>query len=404
MKIAVFVGVFPVFSETFIIKQIDAFLKEGYEVDIYPTHFDKESLNKMNLLYLKNLIKFKTPISNIRRHELIYRIINSFIKNKNKKKLFKFLLCEKKRRWVLKALLESDNIHRKSYDIIFGQFGPNSLRALGHLFVGNVTGNLVSHFHGCDISSFLRFDWYKKSLNLLLKNSKLVVSVSNWMTGELIKYGCPENKIKLIPCGAFLDDINVSDKVLSDSCRFISVSRIVEEKGLDVTIQSFINHNINFPKSSLDIVGDGPLLSKCKDIVLKSGNRNIKFYGKLNQCAVFNLMKNSSVFVQHSKINKDGWREGWGVSIAEAAGAALPIISTNIGGIPDHVFDGKTGYLVEPDDMIETSKFMDLLAHDPDLRFKLGVNGRNNILQNGNLTLQTKKLIKEFKKVLNEDK
>ena len=103
-------------------------------------------------------------------------------------------------------------------------------------------------------------------------------------------------------------------------------------------------------------------------------------------------MSRSSAFVQHSVTTRIGHVEGWGVSIAEAASAGLPVIATNHGGIPDQVIDGETGFLVEERDWKTMADRMILLANNPELRRKMGLAGRRNIEQVGNLELQIQKL------------
>ena len=107
---------------------------------------------------------------------------------------------------------------------------------------------------------------------------------------------------------------------------------------------------------------------------------------------VHEYLARSSVFLQHSIQTEDGWIEGWGVSIAEAAGAGIPIVATRTGGIPDHVIDGITGLLVEQKDWRGMALAMNRLARDPNLRLSMGSAGRVNIYKVGNADLQICKL------------
>jgi glycosyltransferase involved in cell wall biosynthesis len=69
-------------------------------------------------------------------------------------------------------------------------------------------------------------------------------------------------------------------------------------------------------------------------------------------------------------------QESFGVSAVEAAASGLPVIASNIGGIPEVVVDGETGLLVNAEDVSGFSKAMIMLAENDDLRKKLGFKAR----------------------------
>lgn len=72
-------------------------------------------------------------------------------------------------------------------------------------------------------------------------------------------------------------------------------------------------------------------------------------------------------------------KEGFGLTVSEALWKGTPVIATNVGGIPLQIEDGKTGYLVTPQDYESMSaRVLDILS-DPDLRAKLGETGREHV-------------------------
>ena len=68
--------------------------------------------------------------------------------------------------------------------------------------------------------------------------------------------------------------------------------------------------------------------------------------------------------------------EGLGVSLLQAASAAVPIIASDAGGIPEAVRDGENGLLVPPGDVAALGAALDRLLGDADLRRRLGEGGR----------------------------
>ena len=76
-------------------------------------------------------------------------------------------------------------------------------------------------------------------------------------------------------------------------------------------------------------------------------------------------MARAAMFVQHSVTDPDGRIEGFPVAIAEAMFTALPVVSTRHSGIPEHVRDGATGFLVEEGDVAGMAAAMARLLADP---------------------------------------
>ena len=72
--------------------------------------------------------------------------------------------------------------------------------------------------------------------------------------------------------------------------------------------------------------------------------------------------------------------EGLGVSLLQASAAAVPIVTSRAGGLPEAVLDGVTGLLCPPGDEAALAAAIDRLAGDPALRARLGAAGRARIL------------------------
>jgi len=70
------------------------------------------------------------------------------------------------------------------------------------------------------------------------------------------------------------------------------------------------------------------------------------------------------------------WEEAFGLVLAEAMAFGKPIVATRVGGIPEVVDDGVTGFLVARGDTAALAEKFVMLARDPDLRQRLGRAGR----------------------------
>lgn len=96
----------------------------------------------------------------------------------------------------------------------------------------------------------------------------------------------------------------------------------------------------------LDVVGDGPERARYAISVTESGlNEYVTFHGSRPKTAVAQAMREADLLVLPSRI------ETFGVVAAEALVSGLPVVSTNVGGIPEIVDEG-SGRLVPPDDPV----------------------------------------------------
>ena len=106
------------------------------------------------------------------------------------------------------------------------------------------------------------------------------------------------------------------------------------------------------------LVGDGPLLGACKQLVSAMNIPNIEFKGALMHKDVKALFSTTSIFVQHSMQAANGDMEGTPVSVMEASAAGIPVVSTDHAGIPYVVEHGKTGYIVKEGDISTMAQYI----------------------------------------------
>lgn len=289
------------------------------------------------------------------------------------------------------AVIWERYVYERKPDVALAEYGPNGMKAMESCKRSGVP--LVVHFHGYDASSLLRFKSYRKQLPALFDNAAAVVVVSRQMKQTLERFGCPSPKLHVIPCGAPLTEFSVTDAVISQPCHFLSVGRLIPMKNPILTLQAFAQCASRCPDVTLTIIGDGKLYGKARKWIMKADlSDKVKLLGHQSINVVREYMAKSGTFVQHSVTTHIGHIEGCPVSIDEAASSGLPVIATRHGGIPDHVIDGETGFLVEERDWKKMADRMVLLANSPELRRKMGLAGRRNIEQVGNLELQIQKL------------
>jgi len=90
------------------------------------------------------------------------------------------------------------------------------------------------------------------------------------------------------------------------------------------------------------------------------------------------------------------WQEAFGWTIAEAMAFNRPLVATRVGGIPELVKEGETGFLVTPGDVVSTAERILELLGDRDLRERMGAAGRKAVEANFNLKINVAKLLQFY--------
>ena len=119
---------------------------------------------------------------------------------------------------------------------------------------------------------------------------------------------------------------------------FLYAGRLSEEKGLWTAIKAFERR----PESRLIIAGTGPLEEELKAYVETNKLRNIEFVGFKTGDNLKTLVENAYFVIVPSE-----WYENNPMSIVESYSLATPVIGSRIGGIPEIVVDGSTGFLFD---------------------------------------------------------
>jgi glycosyltransferase involved in cell wall biosynthesis len=119
------------------------------------------------------------------------------------------------------------------------------------------------------------------------------------------------------------------------------------------------------------LAGDGPsrgdLERLASELRLEGA---VRFLGEIPHDEVPAILATIDIFAMPST-----W-EGFGVSALEASAMELPVVASDIHGIPDVVLDGETGLLVPPADPAALADAIERLARDSSLRRTMGVAGR----------------------------
>lgn len=200
-----------------------------------------------------------------------------------------------------------------------------------------------------------------------------VIAPSRFMRSKLIEGGWPEGKVVFLQNfadGPILDRAANAgaDATDRENPYLLFFGRLSAEKGVDTLLRAFDAALPSLPQDMrLVVVGDGPDAADFKSLASSLGCASrIEFAGYQTGGALKAYVEGASLVIASSR-----WRENMPYSIVEAFAAGTPVVGTDIGGIPELVEDGKTGFICEPGDVQSmadaisrgTSAFLDRPAY-----------------------------------------
>ena len=177
-----------------------------------------------------------------------------------------------------------------------------------------------------------------------------------------------------------------SEGVSSQDVVIIEVASLTANKGHHILLNACQQVYKKNPAIRLIIVGDGPLQSTIQEEAKQLGMESaVIFTGQRKN--VYELLAMSDIFVLPSLI-----REGLSIAMIEAMAMSLPVIGSNVGGIPELIEDRVSGFLVQPGDIDQLASIIDSLATEQDLREGMGKQGRRVFEERFTLTRMIKQI------------
>jgi teichuronic acid biosynthesis glycosyltransferase TuaC len=212
-----------------------------------------------------------------------------------------------------------------------------------------------------------------------------ILSVSEDLKLHIVNLGINENKVIVVPNGVDIEKFkplkkNNARNLLNlpvDKKIVLFVGSLRSIKGVDYLIEAakdFVNTN-----AELYIVGrdDGLKRSLVKMVQELKITDFVKFIGPVNHEDIPLWISASDILVLPSL------SEGRPNVVLEAFACEVPVVATDVGGIPELMINGEMGYLVPAKNSLELSKKVNKLLEDENLREKMGKLGRKSIIQRG---------------------
>lgn len=160
----------------------------------------------------------------------------------------------------------------------------------------------------------------------------------------------------------------------------LAVGRLVEKKGFPYLIEACGRLKQLGRRFRCIIAGDGPQRPALLEQIAWAGlGEAISLPGALPPSAVRRLYQQADVFVMPSFVTATGDRDGIPNVVLEAMACGLPVVATEVSGIPEAVIHEKTGLLVPPQDAGALAAAIIRLLESPALRSRFGTAGRRRV-------------------------
>jgi colanic acid/amylovoran biosynthesis glycosyltransferase len=252
-----------------------------------------------------------------------------------------------------------------------------------------------AHAHGYDISERLRDSRWRKEY-LAYNEADGIIVVSESVRARLAGIGLKREKIHVIPCMPDIPE-DMRERRGGETIRCVMLGRLVPKKAPILALDAFRRAFEVCPRLRLEVVGGGPLLAAMREYVQAFGMAGVVTLHGAQPAGgevIRALWSRADIFMQHSMVDPEsGDEEGLPVSILEAMGQGLPVVSTRHAGIPEAVVEGETGFLVSEGDSVAMSECLIRLAQDRKLGLSMGEAGWKRAKENFAWSIERSRLL-----------
>ena len=209
---------------------------------------------------------------------------------------------------------------------------------------------------------------------LVLRRAAAIIAVSHAVGRLAQKLAPASTPVTVIPNTVDLARFFPAASMQRDPVRVLFVGRLVHNKGPAVFLHAAKLALEQEPGIRFVLAGSGPLEGRLKSLTGKLRiEGSVEFLGQ--RADVPGLLRSSTVLVRPSTL------EGMPLTVLEAMASGIPVIATGVGGTPELVEDGVTGYLVKPGDPRAVAMAVLQITRGPDQAISMGRTARQRMAQ-----------------------
>ena len=285
----------------------------------------------------------------------------------------------------------------RSPALIHAHFGIDGVYALP--LARRLGVPLVTTFHGYDATlstaallrspAWANFPLHRREL---ARRGDLFLCVSHFIRERVLAMGFPAARTHVHYTG--VDCAAIRPRPPDAETRTIlHVARLVEMKGTSDLIRAVAALPPRHAEARLVIIGDGERRATLQRLAGSLGlGERVQFRGARPHAEALAAMREAAMLVLPSIRTATGRTEGLGMVLLEAAATGVPILGSRVGGIPEAVRDGITGFLLPPGEPAALARRMSDLLDDRALRQRMGGAARQFVTERFDTPRQTDRL------------
>jgi glycosyltransferase involved in cell wall biosynthesis len=280
-------------------------------------------------------------------------------------------------------------------NLVHAHFGLDAARVLP--LTRRLGLPLVASFHGWDATTseeMLRRGPYghrqlARERGPVLAAADLVLAVSGHIRDRLLALGADPERVRCHYIGIDTDFWSPSPEAVGpEASRLVFVGRLVPVKGVGVLIRALARLSATGTAPALVIIGDGPQRRDLEALAAES-RVDVEFRGTLDASAVRAEVRRASGLVAPSVSIDGGIEEALNLTSLEAQACGVPVVVSRSGGLPETVVDGRTGFVVPPDDPDALAAAIRRLIDDRNTQQQMGSAARDMVVERFDLHRQT---------------
>jgi glycosyltransferase involved in cell wall biosynthesis len=239
-------------------------------------------------------------------------------------------------------------------------------------------------------------------LKYAFNRADMITGTSRFLIKQIRNFVFPQKEIEQVAFGVDVSKFSpLLEEGESDIVKIGFAKSLRKKYAPDILVKAFKKINQEYPDTKLIIAGDGAMESGLKKMAtdLELSDK-IEFMGFLSEDKLVRHFKSLDIFIQSSIYQS----ESFGVAVLEASACGVPVVATNVGGVPEVCIDGQTGFLVPPNDPDAIAATVSKLLKDKQLMRTLGENGRTFVVNNYTWSNCVDKMLKLFQGLVQKAK
>ena len=208
------------------------------------------------------------------------------------------------------------------------------------IVIGVIIGRLLKKkiiitYHGGGLDEFI--NKYKTIVIYFFNKADIITVPSKYLQNIL-----NDNSIKSKYLPNIIRDDNVYFKKRDILKPNLVVTRSFERVyNISLVLKAYKTIKLKYPEASLRLIGDGSLKNELVSLSKKLNLKDITFVGRVENKHIGDELNKSDIFINPST------KDSFAISMFEAFACGLPVISTNVGAIPDFIKDNENGFLID---------------------------------------------------------